>query len=1127
VRRALLLLGLCAALAVPASAGANGLHLKHFVRIRQHGPRVHAGTIHLQPAHARVRVIAALSLPPLARRYGRGLYAAGGRHRLLAVHSSAARAYVAELAAAQARAVRVLRAQIPQARVEERFRILLDAVTVSLPDSSLPKLLGLHAFNHVYPVVHYTMADDTSPSVIGAPQIEQTNGATGTGMKIAVVDDGIDQSNTFFSPNGYSYPAGFPRGNTKYTTPKVIVARAFPGPGSGKAGKLPLDPRDSFHGTHVAGIAAGDEGTTAPAGADHPQVTGLRGVAPKAWLGNYRVFTIPTPFGDEADTPEIIAAFESAVSDGMDVINFSGGGPEVDPANDAMIKTVQSVADAGVVPVIAAGNDRDQFGDGSVGSPGTAPAAITVAATSNTHVFAPALDATSQSAPADLHGVPFRWAANTPGPKAWIKTAQTVVDVGTITGTDGKPVDPLLCGPPTNISSTKSKLPKNSLKGKIALASRGTCPLDTKAAQAKGAGAIGLILVDNRQGEANIIPIRLALPGGMISNLDGAHLRSFMDGTSGQTQVTIGRAFQDLNTGRSGTITSFSSSGPTDFTHDLKPDVSAPGGQVLSSTLPNTDKSRFAVFDGTSMATPHVAGSAALLLQLHPTWTPAQVKSALVSTANAAWADTARTQEAPVTEEGGGQVWLPRANAPLLFTAPATLSFQNLTPGAASTQKPLLLQVSDAGGGSGLWSLSVVAQAATAGASLAVPGAVTVAPGGTIDFPVAAVAAPTAAQGENYGFVVLTKGTVTRRIPYFFFVDKPALAAAPVKALKVGGLVAGDTSKGTNRVSTYRFPVAPFGVSPGTAPMNEDGAENVYSLDVKKPAANAGVSVLLQNGAVDPFFLGSLDESSVQGYTGTPVDVNDLTFDGSFAISAAGDEFPRPQRYYISVDSGRDIFTGQSFAGPFILRSWINDVKPPSLKVITRTVTAGRPTIVVRTLDKQSGVDPYSLVLGYHGVLVAPAIYDPLSGLAVIPLPKAAPALKKGRREAVFSSSDFQESKNVDTSGTDLLPNTRTLLTRLHVVNAPTVSWLVPASGGCVASKADLLLVAAAPGGIKTMRFLLDGKTAGKGHRADVQLWTGKLRKLGKGKHVLVAVVTNRHGRTAKAKLHFRTCKKK
>src|ERR671936_369098 len=82
------------------------------------------------------------------------------------------------------------------------------------------------------------------------------------------------------------------------TTPKVIVAKAFPGPGAGTRGALPLDRRESFHGTHVARIAAGDEGPKAPAGRDHPPVAGLSGVAPRAWIGNYRVFTVPTPIGN-------------------------------------------------------------------------------------------------------------------------------------------------------------------------------------------------------------------------------------------------------------------------------------------------------------------------------------------------------------------------------------------------------------------------------------------------------------------------------------------------------------------------------------------------------------------------------------------------------------------------------------------------------------------------------------------------------------------------------------------------------------------------------------------------------------------------------------------------------------
>jgi minor extracellular serine protease Vpr len=1121
VRRALLLLGLSAALAAPASAAGGTFPLKHLVPIRQHGPRVRAGTIHLQPAHPRVRVIAALSLPPLAQRYGRGLYAVGAR-RKLAVHSAAARQYVAKLAAAQARAVQELRAQIPQARVQERFRILLDAVTVSLPDRSLPKLLRLHEFRHVYPVLHYTMADDTSPSVIGAPQLEQSLGVNGSGMKIAVVDDGIDQTNPFFNPAGYSYPAGFPKGNTAYTTPKVIVARSFPGPGSGKSGRLPLDRKTSFHGTHVAGIAAGDAGTTAPASADHPQVTGLSGVAPRAWLGNYRVFTIPTPYGDEADTPEIIAAFESAVRDGMDVINFSGGGPETDPANDALVTAMQNVADAGVVPVIAAGNDRDQYGDGSVDSPGTAPGAITVAAATNTHVFAPELDVTASGAPADVHGIAFEPSYGATPPSDW-STPQTLVDVGTITGTDGNPVDRHLCGPAGNLASTHGTLPAHSLDGKIALVSRGLCPFVTKAAQAKAAGATGLILVDNRAGEADTVPIPLGLPSGMISDLDGANLRAFMAGTGGQTQITVGHTIKELENGRSGIITSFSSSGPTAFGHLLKPDISAPGSQVLSSTLANTDPSRFAVFDGTSMATPHVSGGAALLLELHPTWTAEEIKSALMSTANPAWADTARTQEAPVTEEGAGLAWLPQATNPLLFTSPASLSFANVNVLHGAAQKGLLLQVSDAGGGSGMWQVSVDAQAATSGAWLSVAGAIDVAPGGEVDVPVVAHASASAGQGEDYGFVVLTQGAQTRRIPYLFLVDRPALAFKKVKPLKTG--VYGDTTKGKSRVGAYRFPVAPFGNPPDMPPMQEVGAEHVYSLDLRKPVANAGVSVLLQTGVVDPFFLGSLDENSVQGYAATPVDVNGLTYDYELPISAAGVSFPRVQQFYVSVDSGVDPYTGKSLAGAYVLRAWTNDVTPPRLRLLTTRVTSGRPTVVVRTIDTQSGVDPYSLVLGYEGVLVAPVAYDPLSGLAIFPLPRSAPALRSGRLRMRFASSDFQEAKNIDTPGTNLMPNTRTVASTLHVVHGPVVDWLTPASGACIAPTTKLLVTAGAPAGVKRVKFLVDGRRIKQTRRGPIQLWSATLGKVGKGKHVLEAVAVLHGGSTVTIRRRVHTCR--
>src|SRR5205823_9429585 len=180
------------------------------------------------------------------------------------------------------------------------------------------------------------------------------------------------------------------------------------------------------------------------------------------------------------------------------------------------------------------------------------------------------------------------------------------------------------------------------------LAQRGTCTFISKAQRAVNGGAIGLILIDNRFGEANPIPIRLPLAGGMISDLDGQHLRAFADANGGQASIRVSSSIQEISTNRGGIITSFSSAGPTDFGHMLKPDVSAPGLDVLSSTPPATTGSTFSVFAGTSMATPHVAGAAALLLQQHPNWTPANVKSALMSTAGPAWGDTARTQEAPV-----------------------------------------------------------------------------------------------------------------------------------------------------------------------------------------------------------------------------------------------------------------------------------------------------------------------------------------------------------------------------------------------------------------------------------------------------------------------------------------------
>ncbi len=237
--------------------------------------------------------------------------------------TAASRRYLARVVAAQRTAAAQLVRAIPQARVGRRFQIVLDGLTVSLPVTKLPALARLSFVRKIYPSVTYHLLTDTSPGVIGADELHAVTGARGDGIKIGIVDDGVDNTNPFLAPDGLSYPPGFPRGGKRWTSSKVIVARAFPGPNSGRPGRLAVDRRASFHATHVAGIAAGDAGTCSPGGRDHPPTCGLSGVAPRAYIGNYRVFNVPTPIGHIANTPEIAAAFEFAVRDGMDVINFS------------------------------------------------------------------------------------------------------------------------------------------------------------------------------------------------------------------------------------------------------------------------------------------------------------------------------------------------------------------------------------------------------------------------------------------------------------------------------------------------------------------------------------------------------------------------------------------------------------------------------------------------------------------------------------------------------------------------------------------------------------------------------------------------------------------------------------
>src|SRR3954449_8358503 len=220
-------------------------------------------------------------------------------------------------------------------------------------------------------------------------------------------------------------------------------------------------------------------------------------------------------------------------------------------------------------------------------------------------------------------------------------------------------------------------------------------------------------------------------------------------------------------------------------------------------------------------------------------------------------------------------------------------------------------------------------QRAPQGPPIDVPPAVDVPPGGEGELAVIAHAASGAPQGQDYGFIVLRNGDVTRRIPYAFDVSHPALAALDAQPLKK--VQTGDT-RGESRVTAYCCPSAPFGppsdyVGPA---MDETGAETLYVTTVQKPLVNLGVSTAstASDALIHPWVLGSKDERDVQGYAATPVNMNELMFDFSLDIGAAGVVFPRQQQFFIAVDSRSDPFTGRALPGQYRLRFWTNDLKP-------------------------------------------------------------------------------------------------------------------------------------------------------------------------------------------------------
>jgi minor extracellular serine protease Vpr len=423
-------------------------------------------------------------------------------------------------------------------------------------------------------------------------------GYDGAGMKVAVIDSGIDPNHPFLKDPSLKMPEGFPKVGTdpegnpiqdwlKFTSNKVIVAKVFsPDPNA-------TPEAINSHGTHVAGTIAGIAGYKDPSGIATSE---LSGVAPKAYLGNYNVF----PCEDcSAESIHIAAAIEQAVNDGMDVANLSLGGTAT-PGFDLLVEVVNAASDAGMTMVIAAGNSGPE--PMTVESPGIAEKAITVAAVTNGHFFGKSIKVTVDG---EERVLPVGSAD--PGGKV-IQRVEAPLSV--VTEGSGLGCEPITA----------------DLTGKIAVLKRGTCTFTQKATNAQAKGAVGVILVNNTSGDPTLMSVEpsVTIPIVMVTDKDGAWI---LNGKSGSAVMEPG-ADREFTTTNDSLIANFSSRGPT-IHYTLKPDVAGVGVNVYSSVVGGGLSS----YNGTSMATPHVAGAAALLKQAHPDWTPQDIKSALMGTA--------------------------------------------------------------------------------------------------------------------------------------------------------------------------------------------------------------------------------------------------------------------------------------------------------------------------------------------------------------------------------------------------------------------------------------------------------------------------------------------------------------
>jgi minor extracellular serine protease Vpr len=534
--------------------------------------------------------------------------------------------------------------------VVAQYSAAYNGMKVRIDSSRVSELATLPGVVAVRPLQLHKPDNVRGIPFIGAPTVWQNLGLHGEGVKVAIVDTGIDYTHANFGgpgtaaayTNAHAHetapadPALFgpaaPRvkGGTDLVGDAYDPEATLPDGSPDVAKRTPKpdpNPLDcNGHGSHVAGTSAGSgvlsDGTTYHGAYNANTVSGNSwnigpGVAPKADLYAVRVF------GCTGATDVVVDAIEWAVDHDMDVINMSLGSP-FGSKDDPSAVASTNAARAGVVVIASAGNSgASQYIDGS---PATADGAVSVAANDPTATFPGAsLTFGGTTIPAiDANGFPL--------------SGTTTYNIKVLTG-----ANVLGC----SVAAFGGPLPPNT----IAVVNRGTCARVAKAIFGQQAGAAAVVMVNNAAGfppfEGQItsnpdtgIPFTVTIPflgvrgPATVATSDGAKLRATTATTLAVAPATLDnptfRAFAD-----------FTSGGPRSGDSHLKPDITAPGVSI-SSTAVGTG-SQAEILSGTSMAAPHVTGSAALTVQAHPRWSAADIRAAIVNTGSPAGVADYRT----------------------------------------------------------------------------------------------------------------------------------------------------------------------------------------------------------------------------------------------------------------------------------------------------------------------------------------------------------------------------------------------------------------------------------------------------------------------------------------------------